>query len=150
MKTPAMPTYRRLLIAWFFVPIHQLLFRLSSGRLLGRLEGQGVLVLVTTGRKSGKRRSVPLLYFQFEGSGDLIIVASNYGQDRHPAWYLNIAADPNVTVETKAGRFAAEARITQGEERSALYDKVVAANSRFGAYRASTDRQIPVVALRRT
>ena len=149
MKQPAMPTYKRLLIAWFFVPMHQLLFRLSGGRLLGRLEGQGVLILVTTGRKSGKRRSVPLLYFQFEEPGDLIIVASNYGQDHHPAWYLNIAVDPNVFVETKGGRFSAEARITQGEERSALYDKVVAANSRFGTYRASADRQIPVVALRR-
>ena len=149
MKQPAMPTYRRLLIAWFFVPMHQLLFRLSGGRLLGSLEGQGVLILVTTGRRSGKRRSVPLLYFQFEESSDLIVVASNYGQDRHPAWYLNIAADPNVTVETKGGRFAAEARITQDEERDALYDKVVAANSRFANYRASADRQIPVVALRR-
>lgn len=149
MKNPAMPTYRRLLIAWFFVPMHQLLFRLSGGRILGSLEGQGVLILVTTGRKSGKQRSVPLLYFQFEGSGDLIVVASNYGQDHHPAWYLNIAADPNVTVETTGERFVAEARITQGEERTALYDKVVAANSRFAKYRASADRQIPVVALRR-
>ena len=144
-----MPTYRRLIIAWFFVPMHQLLFRLSGGRLLGRLESQGVLILVTTGRKSGKLRSVPLMYFQFEESGDLIIVASNYGQDHHPAWYVNIAADPNVSVETTGERFAAEARITQGEERTALYDKVVAANSRFAAYRSSAYRQIPVVALRR-
>ena len=149
MKKPAMPTYRRLIIAWFFVPMHQFLFRLSGGRLLGRLEGQGVLILVTTGRKSGKQRSVPLMHFQFEDSGDLVVVASNYGQDHHPAWYLNAAADPNVTVETTGERFAAEARITQGEERAALYDKVVAANSRFVAYRASADRQIPVVALRR-
>ena len=145
-----MPTYRRLIIAWFFVPMHRLLFRLSGGRLLGRLEGQGVLILVTTGRKSGKQRSVPLMYFQFEESGDLIVVASNYGQDHHPAWYLNIAADPNVSVETTGERFAAEARITQGEERTALYDKVAAANSRFATYRASADRQIPVIALRRS
>ena len=89
------------------------------------------------------------MYFQFEESGDLIVVASNYGQDHHPAWYLNIAADPNVSVETTGERFAAEARITQGEERAALFDKVVAANSRFAGYRAGTDRQIPVVALRR-
>ncbi len=149
MKKPAMPTYRRLIIAWFFVPMHRLLFRLSGGRLLGRLEGQGVLILVTTGRKSGKLRSAPLMYFQFEESGDIIVVASNYGQDHHPAWYLNIAAAPNVFVETTGERFVAEARITQGEERTALYDKVVAANSRFAAYRASADRQIPVVALRR-
>ena len=149
MKKPAMPTHRRLIIAWFFVPMHRLLFRLSGGRLLGRLEGQGVLILVTTGRKSGKLRSVPLMYFQFEDSGDLVVIASNYGQDHHPAWYLNIAAEPNVSVETNGGRFAAEARITQGEERTALYDKVVVANSRFANYRASADRQIPVVALRR-
>ena len=144
-----MPTYRRLIIAWLFVPMHRLLFRLSGGRILGRLEGQGVLVLVTRGRRSGKLRSSPLMYFQFEESGDLIVVASNYGQDHHPAWYLNIAADPNVSIETTGERFAADARITQGEERAALFDKVVAANSRFAAYRAGTDRHIPVVALRR-
>ena len=90
------------------------------------------------------------MYFQFEEPGDLIIVASNYGQDHHPAWYLNIAADPTVLVETSGAHFTAEARITQGEERSTLFDKVVAANSRFSNYRSSADRQIPVVALRRT
>ena len=131
MKEPAIPTYRRLLIAWLFVPLHRLLFRLSNGRLLSRLEGHGVLVLVTKGRRSGKTRSTPLMYFQFEEPGDLIIVASNYGQDHHPAWYLNIAADPTVLVETSGAHFTAEARITQGEERSTLFDKVVAANSRF-------------------
>ena len=144
-----MPTYRRLIIAWFFVPVHRLLFRLSKGRLLGRLEGQGILILVTKGRRSGKPRPSPLMYFQFEQPGDLIVVASNYGQDRHPEWYLNLAADPIVSVETKGERFAARARITQGEERAALFDKVIAANPRFAGYRAATDRQIPVVALRR-
>ena len=144
-----MPTYRRLLIAWFFVPLHLLLLRLFGGRVLGRLEGHGVLVLETRGRRSGKPRSSPLMFFRFEESGDLIIVASNYGQDRHPAWYLNAAADPHVTVEADGERFAAEARITKGEERTALFDKVVASNPRFAGYRAGTDREIPVVALRR-
>ena len=144
-----MPTWKRLLIAWFFVPVHRLLFRLSGGRLLDRLEGVGVLILVTKGRRSGKPRSSPLLYFRFEESGDLLVVASNYGQDHHPAWYLNIAADPNVSVEVKGERFAAEARITQGDERTALYDQVIAANPRFATYYAATDRQIPVVTLRR-
>ena len=144
-----MPTWKRLLIAWFFVPVHRFLFRLSGGRVLGRLEGTGVLILVTKGRKSGEPRSSPLLYFQFEESDDLIVVASNYGRDRHPAWYLNIAADPNVSVETGGERFAAAAHTAQGQERAALYDKVVAANPRFATYRASTRRQIPVVALRR-
>ena len=144
-----MPAYRRLIIAWLFVPMHRLLFRLSGGRLLSRLDGVRVLILVTKGRKSGKRRSSPLLYFQFEGSDDFIVVASNYGQDHHPAWYWNVVADPKVSVETKGERFAAEARIAQGEERTALFDRVAATNSRFAIYRASTDRQIPVVALRR-
>ena len=144
-----MPTWKRLLIAWLFVPVHRVLFRLSGGRVLGRLEGTGVLILVTKGRKSGEPRSSPLLYFRFEESDDLIVVASNYGQDRHPAWYLNVAADPDVSVETSGERFAAEAHIPQGQERAALYDKVVAANPRFATYRASTERQIPIVALRR-
>ena len=144
-----MPTWKRLLIAWFFVPVHRFLFRLSGGRVLGRLEGTGVLILVTKGRKSGEPRSSPLLYFRFEESDDLIVVASNYGRDHHPAWYLNVAAEPNVYVETSGERFAAEAYTAQGQERAALYDKVVAANPRFATYRASTRRQIPVVALRR-
>ena len=144
-----MPTYRRLVIAWFFVPMHRFLFRLSGGRILGRLEGHGVLILTTRGRRSGRPRSSPLMYFQFEGSGDLVVVASNYGTDRHPAWYLNVAAGADVTVETAGERFTAQARITQGEERDALFDKVVASNPRFAGYRAGTDRRIPVVALRR-
>ena len=146
---PAIPTYKRLLIAWLFVPFHRLLFRLSNGRLLGELEGHGVLILVTRGRKSGKPRSSPLMYFKFEGSDDLIIVASNYGQDHHPAWYLNATADPNVTVETKGETFEATARITGGKERANLFDKVATSNPRFARYRAATNRQIPVVALRR-
>ncbi len=142
-----MPTYKRLIIAWLFVPIHGLLFRISRGRLLNRLEGHQILVLVTRGRKSGKPRSSPLIYFQFEGSRDLIVVASNYGQDHHPAWYLNAAANPSVTVETESGSLPAEARIAQGEERAALFDKVAEASPRFAGYRAGTDRWIPVVAL---
>ena len=150
MKKPAMPAYRRLAIAWLFVPIHRLLFRVSGGRLLSRLEGVGVLILVTRGHRTGKRRSSPLLYFRFEGSDELIVVASNYGQDHHPGWYWNLVADPGVFVQTKGEPFAAEARIAEGEERMALFDRMVAMNSRFANYRASTDRQIPVVALRRT
>ena len=149
LKEPAIPTYKRLIIAWLFVPIHRLLFRLSKGRILGRLEGQGVLVLLTKGRRSGKLRASPLMYFQFAESCDLIVVASNYGQDHHPAWYWNIIADANVHFETGGERFVAEARITQGAERSSLFDKVIAANSRFADYRASTDREIPVVVLSR-
>ncbi len=146
----ALQTYKRLLIAWLFVPLHLLLIRLSGGRILGSLEGQGVLILVTKGRKTGKLRSSPLIYFQFEKSGELIVVASNYGQDHHPAWYLNIAADPNVAVETEGTRYAARARITRREERDALFDRVASANPRFAAYRAGTNRKIPVVAIRRT
>ena len=144
-----MPTYKRRLIAWFFVPLHRLLFRLSGGRLLGRLEGEGALILLTKGRKSGKPRSSPLMYFQFEEAGDYVVIASNYGQDHHPGWYLNITDDPRVSVEITGERFAAYARIAQGEERAALFDKVAAANSRFATYRAGTDREIPVVTLRR-
>ena len=144
-----MPTYQRLLVAWLFVPVHRLLFRLSRGRLLGRLEGSDVLILVTTGRRSGKPRSSPLIYFQFGESDELVVVASNYGQDHHPSWYLNAAADQNVTVELTGERFAARARIAGGDERAALYERVVAANPRFARYRSATDREIPVVALRR-
>lgn len=144
-----MPTWQRCLIAWFFVPVHRFLFRLSGGRLLDRLEGTEVLILVTKGRKSGKQRISPLLYFRFEEAGDLVVVASNYGQDHHPAWYLNVVADPNVVVEVRGERFSAMARVVRGDDRTALFDRVVAANSRFATYRASTEREIPIVVLRR-
>ena len=144
-----MPTYQRLLIARLFVPLHRFLFRLSRGRLLGRLDGSGVLILMTRGRRSGRPRSSPLIYFRFDGSDDLVVVASNYGRDRHPSWYLNAADDAAVRVEAGGERFAAEARITRGDERAALYDRVVAANPRFARYRSATEREIPVVALRR-
>ena len=144
-----MPTWQRCLIAWFFVPVHRFLFRLSGGRLLGRLEGTEVLILVTKGRKSGKQRISPLLYFRFEEAGDLVIVASNYGLDHHPAWYLNVVADPNVVVEIRGERFSAMACVVRGDDRTALFDRVVAANSRFATYRASTEREIPIVKLRR-
>lgn len=144
-----MPTWQRCLIAWFFVPVHRFLFRLSGGRLLDRLEGTEVLILVTKGRKSGKQRISPLLYFRFEEAGDLVVVASNYGQDHHPAWYLNVVADPNVVVEVRGERFSAMARVVRGDDRTALFDRVVAANSRFATYRASTEREIPIVMLRR-
>ena len=143
-----MPTYRRLLILWFFVPLHLFLFRISGGRIFGRLEGDGSLILVTEGRKTGKRRSTPLLYFEVGEPGEYIVVASNYGQGHHPAWFLNVAANPSVSVEITGERFAAEARIAEREEGVALYDKVAAANVRFAAYRAATERVIPVVALR--
>ena len=143
-----MPTYRRLLILWFFVPLHLFLFRISGGRIFGRLEGDGSLILVTKGRKTGKRHSTPLLYFEVGEPGEYIVVASNYGQDHHPAWFLHVATNPSVSVEITGERFAAEARIAEREEGVALYDKVAAANARFAAYRAATERVIPVVALR--
>lgn len=145
-----MPTYKRILIAWFFVPLNRVLFRLSRGRILGRLEGTKVLILETTGRRSGKRYSSPLLYFQIKDDGDLIIIASNYGRDIHPEWYLNLAADPRVTVEAVGESFSAEARIAEGRERAELYEKVVEQNARFANYRVYTGREIPVVALRRS
>lgn len=137
-----MPTYKHLIIAWLFVPLHRLLFRLSRGRIWGRLEGVGVLILVTKGRRTGKRCSSLLMYFQFEQGGDLVAAASNYCQGRHPRWHLDITANPNVSVEVDGKSFAAQARITQDHERTELFDKVVERNARFANYRASRNSTI--------
>ena len=112
-------------------------------------KGEPIVIVVTRGRKSGTPRSSPLMYFQFEGSDEFIVVASNYGLDHHPSWYLNTAADPNVSVEAKGETFAATARITQGEEHTALFNKVATASPRFARYRDAADRPIPVITLRR-
>ena len=81
-----------------FVPFHVLLYRVSGGRLLGRLGGLPVLLLTTTGRRTGKRRTLPLLYLEEEDC--LVVAASAAGADRHPGWYVNLVANPDVEVQT--------------------------------------------------
>ncbi len=113
--------------------------------------GTGVaptLLLTTIGRKSGKSLTMPLI---FGRSGeDYVLVASKGGAPAHPAWYLNLQANPEVHVQVKADKFTAQARTADAEERAALWPKMVEIYGPYARYQTMTDRQIPIVILKRT
>ncbi|MBH77526.1 MAG: nitroreductase [Dehalococcoidia bacterium] len=129
-----------------FVPFHILVYRLTRGRLLGGY-GLPFLLLTATGRKSGKRRTIPLLYF--EDDGLLLVVASMGGAPKSPGWYHNLVANPEVQVETRDGKWAMWAEPLVGEERHHHFQRIKAAAKRFAEYETRTEREIPVVALRK-
>ena len=122
------------------------LYRGSGGRLLGRVpSGAPVCLLTTTGRKSGRRRSVPLLYLR--DGNDVVVVASLGGAPQHPGWYFNLRADPKAEVEIGRLRFAAVARDVGEDERAALWPRLVAMYPAYENYQRRTTRRIPVVRL---
>jgi deazaflavin-dependent oxidoreductase (nitroreductase family) len=109
--------------------------------------GTTTLILTTRGRRSGEQRSTPLIY-QRDGDA-LLVVASKGGADEPPAWYLNLVADPNVTVQVRGDRFAARARDATAQEKPAMWQKMVATWPAYDEYQQKTSRAIPVVVLER-
>jgi proline iminopeptidase len=103
------------------------------------------LLLTTTGRRSGKSIVMPLIYGESDGS--YVVVASKGGAPKHPGWYFNLAAQPEVEVQVAAQRFQAKARTATGDERAALWKKMQAIYPPYDEYQAKTGREIPVVVL---
>src|SRR5579883_2479767 len=109
--------------------------------------GSKILLLTTTGRKSGRQRTTPLIY---EADGDrYVIVASKGGAPEHPSWYLNLVEHPEVEVQVRGDVFRARARTAEGEERERLWGLVNRQWPDYDAYQEQTDRLIPVVVLER-
>lgn len=126
---------------------HHVLLTLSGGRLGWWVGGMPVLELTTTGRRSGRRRTVMLTSPLREG-GAIVVVASRGGDDRHPAWFLNLRDHPDVEVAFAGEqRQAMRARVAIPAERAALWPRVVSAHTRYAEYQARTDREIPLVLL---
>ena len=122
-------------------------FRANAGRVGGSWEGRDLLLLTTTGRKSGRQHTTPMVYTR---DGDrLLVYASKGGAPKHPDWYLNLVADPGVVVEVGAERYNATAAPLEGEERDREFAAQVARVPTFGEYQEKTTRVIPVVALQR-
>lgn len=122
------------------------IFRWSKGRIGGRfLRGAPVLLLTSTGRKSGRPRTTPLLYLR-DGER-LVVVASKGGFSTNPLWYGNVAANPRVEVELAGERRAMLAHRASGAEKQRLWPKLVAMYRDFDDYQARTERDIPVVIL---
>ena len=104
------------------------------------------LLLTTTGRKSGRVLTLPLIFGR--SGADYVVVASKGGAPTHPAWYLNLQANPEVKVQVKAEKFTALAHTADGEERARLWPKMVEIYGPYAQYQTKTDRQIPVVVLK--
>ena len=127
--------------------IHRAIYRGSGGRIGRRLAGLDMLLLTTTGRRSGQPRTLPLACFP--DGDDWIVVASNGGQDHPPAWWLNLQARPDALVQLGRERRAVRAQLATGAERERLWPELKRRNPAYARYERKTSREIPVVILRR-
>jgi deazaflavin-dependent oxidoreductase (nitroreductase family) len=122
-------------------------FRANRGKVGGPFEGAPMLILHTTGAKTGLPRVNPMMYL--EDDGVVHVFASKAGAPSNPDWYHNLVANPEVTVEIGAETFPATARVVEGEDRDRIYARQAELYPGFAEYQAKTDRVIPVVALDR-
>jgi deazaflavin-dependent oxidoreductase (nitroreductase family) len=138
-----MPNIRWLLA--LITSLHRFLYRVSGGRVGSRLGHSDMLLLTTRGRKSGRERTVPLLYV---ADGErFVVVASNAGDERAPAWWLNLQASPAARVQVGSDTHAVSARRASPEETGRLWPLLEASYHSYASYRTRTRREIPVVLL---
>ena len=122
-------------------------FRTNGGTVTGMFGGAPLVLLTTTGAKSGKRRTTPVVY---TADGDkVVVIASKAGAPTSPDWYHNLVANPDVTVELPTEKFEGRARVAEGEERDRLYRAQAELMPNFADYEKATTRKIPVVVLER-
>ena len=124
---------------------HAGVYRATGGKLFGRMGKRPILLLNTVGRKSGKKRTSPLLYVM-DGE-DFVIVASKGGASAHPAWYLNLRANPEATVEIGDREVRVRAEEANSEEKSRLWQKMVEMYPAYDDYQKRTEREIPLLVL---
>lgn len=125
--------------------LHKDLYRLTRGRLGRRLVDNDILLLTTTGRRTGREHTVPLLYLT--DGPRLVVVASYGGRPIHPAWYLNLDHQPKVTVQIGSHAMAMVARSAGPEKRAQWWPRIVDAYDGYSTYQSRTDREIPIVFL---
>jgi deazaflavin-dependent oxidoreductase (nitroreductase family) len=123
--------------------IYIFLYRLTSGAIGGQMSGLKVLLLTTTGRKTGQRRTTPLGYFKQEGN--FVLIASNGGADRNPAWFYNLQSNPQVAIQIGNKQMAAQAEQASSEKRKQLWTELVKMAPAYAQYTQRTKREIPMV-----
>lgn len=128
-----------------FSKLHVFLYRASGGRIGRRFKAAPVLLLTTTGRKSGKQRTTPLLYGQ--DADRFVIVASVGGAPKHPAWYLNLRDHPDATIQVGSRTLDVRAETVPAEERARLWTLMTRLYPGYDDYQAKTSREIPLVEL---
>jgi deazaflavin-dependent oxidoreductase (nitroreductase family) len=126
--------------------LHTAAYRGTGGRIGGRFMNSPVMLLITTGRKTGKEFTTPLLYLQ--DGADYVAVASNGGTASDPDWWLNLRANPEAEVEIGGKRLPVRAEEVEGEEKRRLWAGLVEMYPPYESYQRCTDREIPVIILR--
>jgi deazaflavin-dependent oxidoreductase (nitroreductase family) len=140
-----MPAVKRTKLMELFWKVHPWLYRASGGRIGGSAMGMPVLLLTTTGRRTGEKRTKALMYLP---KGDACVVIASYaGEPRHPAWWLNLKANPQAEIQQGGKVSRVVAREADSEERERLWQEVVARESGYATYAERTTRRIPVVVL---
>lgn len=134
------------MIQRLFSTLHVSLYRLSNGRIGGRFRNGDVLLLTTDGRKSGKKRTTPLIYFR--DGNRLVLIASNGGRSSHPGWWKNLEHHPLAQVQVKAEHQSVYAQKAVGSERERLWQMVTGQLPFYDGYAKKTSREIPVVVLK--
>jgi len=129
-----------------FTATHLFIYRLSGGRISGVVQGLHVLILTTTGRKSGKPRTTPLGYFKHEGG--YVITGSNSGSNQNPAWYYNLKSDPSAAIQIKNRHTPVHAEEVTGDSRHQLWKELIRISPAYADYQKRTSRKIPMVILR--
>ncbi len=132
-------------IAKIFTGLHGKLYALSGGRIGSKMSGGAIVLLNTTGAKSGKTRSSPLI--ALDHNDGWAVIASFSGHDVHPGWFHNLQANPEASITIGKTTTAVKARTVGSDERAELWDRAVAAYSDYEKYARVTDREIPIVAL---
>jgi deazaflavin-dependent oxidoreductase (nitroreductase family) len=128
--------------------LHKAVFKLTRGRVGGRLVDNDMLLLTTAGARTGRGHTVPLLFLGYDVS--FVVIASYGGRDDHPQWYRNLRANPVASVQVGTRSTEVTARTASGEERSRLWRDVVRGYDQYRIYQSRTDREIPIVVLEPT
>lgn len=126
--------------------LHRSLFDMSNGKVAGRIGSMPVVQLSTVGRRTGEHRRT-MLTSPVQDGDDVVLVASWGGDDRHPTWYLNLRANPEVEITMSGKRRRMRARTATPEEKATLWPRIVQAYSGYAGYQRKTERDIPVVIL---
>jgi deazaflavin-dependent oxidoreductase (nitroreductase family) len=143
--TPFQERLGRVTVQWM-TGMNNVAYRLSGGRVAGHVpSGAPICLLTTTGRRTMRQRTVPLLCLR--DGADLVVVASRGGMSAHPAWYLNLRAEPRAVVQLGPAVIRVRGRDATEEERHRLWPALTAVYEHFDAYQARTPRRIPVVIL---
>ena len=131
----------------YFGAVHKRIYQWTGGRLGSRMGYIDVALVETIGRKSGQLRCSPIACYPYRDS--VVVAASNSGKESHPAWYLNMQANPSVAVQVGRERYQAVAEAAEEDERAALWKTIVKINKHQGEYLELVERKIPLVWLRR-